>query len=139
MTQTPTPNALRAITVHLESSRGDVIGEFALRLVLTAPGQATSPGASVITHGLGTPAGGTHTEVWFVDGTAGARDLDGDGSFRDPEREALREEVVRAAAIETYGRRWAFTYRPEQVEDAVLRYGSLLRERVEVSSVEVYA
>lgn len=137
MTRTPTPPALRAITLHLRNSADEVIGEFAARLVPNPTGP--TGGSSVITHGLGTLAGNTHTEVSFVDGSAGARDLDGDGSFRDPEREALREEVVRAVAGDLYSRRWAFTYRPEEVEESVLRYGSILRERVEVSAVEVYA
>lgn len=134
---TPTPTVLRPVTIYLRNSAGDPIGEFAARLIPNPDGNMG--GTWAITHGLGSIAGGTHTEVSFVDGSAGARDLDSDGSFRDPEREALREEVVRAAAIETYGRRWAFIYRPEKVVDSVLRYGSLLRERVEVSSVEVWA
>jgi hypothetical protein len=134
----PTPTALRAVTLHLSNPAGEVIGEFAARLVPN-PGQTTDPGAFAITHGLGSLAGGTHTEVVFVDGTLGRRDLDGDGSFRDPERDALAEEVVRTVAVDLYARRWAFTYRPEQVADSVLRYGSLLRERVEVSAVEVWA
>jgi hypothetical protein len=135
----PTPTALRAVTLHLSNAAGEVIGEFAARLV---PGNRTESlmyGTWAITHALGSLAGGTHTEVAFVDGTCGTRDLDGDGSFRDPERERLADEVVRTVANTLYPGGWAFHYRPERVADAVLRYGSLLRERVEVSSVEVWA
>jgi hypothetical protein len=145
MTRTPTPTApsCRCITEHLigDTADGrDAIGTFSLRLVLTTPGQTTDPGAWAITHPLGSVAGGTHTEVVFVDGTLGRRDTLGDGSFVDPERDRLADEVVRQIASIVYGPgRWAFHYRPERVADAVLRHGSSLRERVEVSSVEVWA
>jgi hypothetical protein len=135
----PTPTALRAITLHLTNASGEVIGEFAARLVPGNRTQSFTYGTHAITHALGSIAGGTHTEVSFVDGTCGTRDLDGDGSFRDPEREALAEEVVRTVANALYPGGWAFQYRPERVADAVLRYGSQLRERVEVSAVEVWA
>lgn len=136
---TPTPTALRPVTIYLRNSAGDPIGEFAARLI---PGNRTESymyGTWAITHALGSIAGGTHTEVSFVDGTCGTRDLDGDGSFRDPEREQLADEVVRTVANALYPGGWAFHYRPQRVADAVLRYGSQLRERVEVSAVEVYA
>jgi hypothetical protein len=136
---TPTPTKLRPITLYLRNTADEATGSCEIRLVLTAPGQATDPGASVITHALGSPAGGTHTEVVFVDGTAGSRDLTGDGSFDDPEREELRGTIVRQVANLMYPGTWAFEYRPERVPDAVLRYGSALRERVEVSTVEVWA
>jgi hypothetical protein len=142
MAHTPTPHALRAHTLHILAQTPDgpePIGSAAIRLVLTAPGQNADPGAWAITHPLGSIAGGTYTEVVFVDGTAGNRDTLVDGSFVDPEREALRDEIVRQVAVEVYGPgRWAFHYRPERVPDAVLVYGSLLRERVEVSAVEVW-
>jgi hypothetical protein len=139
MTHAPTPTELHPVTLYLRDFAGEVIGEFAARLVPGNRTQSIMSGTWAITHALGSLAGGTHTEVAFVDGSAGARDLDGDGSFRDPEREALREEVVRLVAVALYARSWAFTYRPEQVENSVLRYGSILRERVEVSAVEVYS
>jgi hypothetical protein len=139
MSHAPTPTALRAVTLYLHNSADEVIGEFAARLVLGNRTESLMWGTWAITHALGSLAGGTHTEVAFADGSAGTRDLDGDGSFRDPEREALAEEVVRTVANALYPRLWAFTYRPEQVENSVLRHGSLLRERVEVSAVQVYA
>lgn len=140
MTATPTPPAptLRPITLTLLDG-DEPIGSAELRLVLTRPGEATDPGAWAITHQLGSIAGGTHTEVAFVDGTLGARDLAGDGSWRDPERERRADDLVRHVANAVYPGAWAFHYRPEQVPDAVLRHGSLLRERIEVSNVEVWA
>jgi hypothetical protein len=139
MTYTPTPTALRPVTLHLRDSAGEVIGSFAARLIPGNRTESLMSGTWAITHALGSPAGGTHTEVAFVDGTCGTRDLDGDGSFRDPERDAIAEQIVRAVANALYSGTWAFTYRPEQVEDHVLRYGSILRERVEVTAVEVWA
>lgn len=135
----PTPTTRRTITLHLyrnnDTSFG-LIGEFAATLV---PNPDSHMGGSyAITHALGSLAGGTHTEVAFVDGTCGRRDLDGDGSFRDPERDAIAEQIVRAVANALYAGTWAFHYRPEQVEESVLRYGSVLRERVEVSAVELW-
>lgn len=139
MTHTPTPTALRPVTLHLRDSAGEVIGSFAARLVPGNRTESLMSGTWAITHALGSPAGGTHTEVAFGDGTCGTRDLDGDGSFRDPEREALADAVVRTVADALYPRLWAFHYRPERVQDAVLRHGSILRERVEVTAVEVWA
>jgi hypothetical protein len=134
----PTPTALRAVTLHLRDTSGEVIGEFAAHLVPNPTGPMS--GTHAITHGLGSIAGGTHTEVAFVDGSCGNRDLTGDGSFRDPQREALRESIVRQVADDLYGAgHYAFTYQPAQVEESVLRYGYTVRERVEVSSVEVWA
>jgi hypothetical protein len=127
MTETPTPTALRPITVPLRDPAGEVIGEFAARLVLTAPGQSADPGAYAVTHGLGSFAGGSHTEVAFTDSSAGGLSV------------AVADEVVRAVANALYARSWAFTYSPDQVPNSVLRYGSILRERVEVSDVQVYA
>lgn len=127
---TPTPTAPRAITEHLLGHTPDgpePIGTMTLRLVLTAPGQNTDPGAWVITHPLGNLAGGTHTEVVFVDDTTA--DL--------PTR--IVDELVRQVAGIVYGPgRWAFHYLPEVVPDRVLRHGSLLRERIEVSTVELW-
>jgi hypothetical protein len=79
-----------------------------------------------ITHPLGMPAGGTHTEVAFVDDT----------STELPER--LVDDLVRQIGNRMYPGSWAFHYRPNRVPDAVLQYGSLLRERIEVSAVEVW-
>jgi hypothetical protein len=123
---TPMPTGLRPVTVHLTGSADEPIGTCAIRLVLTAPGQATDEGAWAITHPLGMPAGGTHTEVAFVDDT----------STELPER--LVDDLVRQIGNRMYPGSWAFHYRPNRVPDAVLQYGSLLRERIEVSAVEVW-
>lgn len=131
----PTPTAPHTITLHLHNYEDEIVGEFAARLV---PNAEHDPGAYAITHGLGSLAGGTHTEVAFVDGSLGAVDLTGDGSFTDPERDRLADEVVRTVAAALYDRRYAFTYRPDRVERSVLRHGSVLRERVEVSDVVIY-
>jgi hypothetical protein len=123
----PTPGGLRPITVTLTGGPFDEpIGSCAARLVLTAPGQATDPAAWAITHALGTPAGGTHTEVAFLGDTA-----------EHPAR--VLDEVVRQVGNALYARLWAFLYLPELVPDRVLRHGSILRERVEVTAVEVWS
>jgi hypothetical protein len=132
---TPTPTGLRPVTLHLTDHAGEVIGSAAIRLVLD---HAPVYGTWAITHALGSVAGGTYTVVSFVDGSCGTRDLDGDGSFRDPERERLADEVVRQVANLVYPGGWAFHYRPERVEDAVTRHRLAVRERIEVSEVEVW-
>ena len=82
--------------------------------------------AWAITHPLGNLAGGTHTEVALL---GNAADL--------PERAA--DDLVRQVAGIVYGPgRWAFHYRPDEVPGRVLRYGSRLRERVEVVEVELW-
>jgi hypothetical protein len=137
----PTPAKTRPVTLHLYrhgETSFEVIGEFAARLIPNPTGPML--GTHAITHGLGSIAGGTHTEVAFADGSCGNRDLTGDGSFRDPEREALRDDIVRAVADHLYGAgHYAFTYRPDRVADGVLRHGSVVREHVEVSDVVIYA
>lgn len=119
--------ALRPITLHLRDRQQEVIGSAELRLALVEPEAATDPGAWAITHGFGNVAQGTHTEVVFTDATAAAL----------PEHVA--DSLVRAVAHEVYPGGWAFHYRPDEVPAAVLGYGSRLRERVEVSAVEVWA
>lgn len=128
----PTPTAPHPVTQHLRNASDEVIGEFAARLVLPlrnldddAPADL---GAWAITHALGGLANGTYTAVAFVDGTTA--DL--------PERAV--DDLVRQVASTLYGPgRWAFHYRPEQVAEHVLAYGTRLRERVEVSAVQVWA
>ncbi len=121
---------LHPITHHLDNAAGEVIGGCAMRLVLPLrnvdhpdPVDLT---AWAITHQLGSVAGGTHTEVAFVDDTATGL----------PERRL--DDLVRQVATAVYGNRWAFHYRPEQVADSVLRHGSRLRERIEVTGIEVW-
>jgi hypothetical protein len=125
-----TPSAPHPVTQHLRNASDEVIGEFAARLVLPlrnldddAPADL---GAWAITHQLGGLANGTYTAVAFVDDTTA--DLP----------ESTVGNLVRQIAADLYGRGWAFDYRPEQVADSVLRYGTRLRERVEVSAVEVW-
>lgn len=135
MSSTPTaPGGLRPVTVTLTGGPFDEpVGSCVARLVLTFPGQATDPAAWAITHALGTPAGGTHTEVAFVDGTLAS-------VVPTSHRvERIAEDLVRQVADLLYGRTWAFHYRPERVAQSVLRYGSLLRERVEVTDIEVWS
>jgi hypothetical protein len=79
-----------------------------------------------ITHGLGTPAAGTYTEVAF---TASS------GWFAMAED--VRREIVRKVADQLYGSRWAFIYGPEQYRDAIARWDLRLREKVIVSRIEV--
>jgi hypothetical protein len=124
----PTPTALdrlRPVTLQLRNAADEVIGSFAARVLPAGPG--ISSGAWAITHTLGSPAGGMHTFVSFVDGT-----------LAELEDERIIDDIVRQVANELYARTWAFHYRPERVVDSVLAYGSVLRERVEVSAVEVW-
>lgn len=115
----------------------DPLGSFGARLVLPLrnldDGLASCDlNAWTITHALGSPAGGTHSEVAFVDDSLASAVPTGEYV------EGIADAIVRAVADELYARRWAFHYRPEQYAESVLRYGSLLRERIEVSGVEVW-
>lgn len=82
-------------------------------------------GAWSITFGFGKPAQNTYTEVAFRGElqTLPARVLD---------------EVVHRVAADLYGTAWAFTYPPEQYEEAVARFRIRRRERVIVTRVEVW-
>lgn len=119
----------RPVAVPLVDSQAEVIGGCYAALVvgLDPDRPDTTGGCWAVTHQLGTPAGGTHTEVTFVDDTAAEL----------PERRV--DDLVRQVIDAVYGRRWAFHYRPDEVADRVLRHGSRLRERIEVSGVEVWA
>jgi hypothetical protein len=142
MSSTPTaPGGLRPVTLTIPGRRqdrhDDPLGSFGARLVLPLR-TVDSPAAPdlnawTITHALGSPAGGTHTEVVFVDDSLASAVPTGEYV------EGIADAIVRAVADELYARRWAFHYRPEQYVESVLRHGSLLRERVEVSAVEVWA
>lgn len=70
-----------------------------------------------ITHGIGTPAAGTYTEVVLPE--ALPDDVD-------------PGELVQHAAFETYGRAWAFDYPPERFDECVGRWGAVRRERIVV-------
>jgi len=86
-----------------------------------------------VTFGFGKPAASTYTEVAFAD-TALA---DEDEHFQHPEH--VLDAVVRRVAADLYGQAWAFHYRPEQYDEAIGRYPVRLREKVVVSSIEVWA
>lgn len=98
---------------------------YAAHLDFALPAGPDSYGSWSITFGLGKSAQGTYTEVAFT------RDVD-----RHPER--VLEEVVRRVAVDLYGTAWAFTYRPEQYAEAIARWGLRRRERVLVTSIEVW-
>jgi hypothetical protein len=137
--RTPTPTKPHPVTLHLtDDQTGQVVGSCSIRLVLVDDHTARTYGTWAITHTLGSIANGTYTEVMFADGTLGRRDLDGDGSFRDPERDEQADRLVRQIANAAYPHAWAFHYRPERVADAVTAHGLLLRERIEVSEVELW-
>lgn len=137
---TPTPRApggLRPHTLPILAHTPDgpePIGDCAIRLVLPLR-SVDSPdpvdlNAWTITHPLGSVAGGTHTEVVFVDETPTAP---------LPVAEHVLDAIVRQIAGEVYGPgRWAFHYRPDQYAGSVLAHGSFLRERVEVSEVNLW-
>lgn len=133
----PTPTRAGGLREHTFPILGhtpdgpEPIGECAIRLALPLRNVDSPPpvdlNAWTITHPLGSIAGGTYTEVAFVDDTAAGQ----------PEH--LLDEVVRQLAGEVYGPgRWAFHYRPDQYAERVLAHGTILRERVEVSSIEVW-
>lgn len=147
---TPTaPGGLRPHTLHLLAhtpTGPEPIGSCAIRLVLPLrrvenPNEGVDLNAWTITHPLGSVAGGTHTEVAFVDYPHGGLLVeDAEGAPYDEQRqEAIADSIVRQVAVEVYGPgRWAFHYRPGQYADSVLAHGSILRERVEVSEVELW-
>lgn len=85
------------------------------------------PGSWFITHGLGTPAAGTYTEVAFPSQLP----------YRaDP---VVAEEAVRQIADQLYGNRWAFIYPPEGRQDAIDRWKLKRRERVVVTEIRVWS
>lgn len=80
-----------------------------------------------VTFGFGKPAQGTYTEIAFAPEVA---------AQNHPER--VLEEVVRQVVIDLYGTAWAFTYRPDQYDEAIARWSLRRRERVVVTSIEVW-
>jgi hypothetical protein len=88
---------------------------------------AVQPGSWFITHPLGKPAGNTYTEVIITPAVQA-----------EEHPEHVIDAVVRRVADELYGRAWAFHYRPEQYADSIERWGMTRRERVAVTSVEVW-
>ncbi|MDP5182138.1 hypothetical protein QOZ88_05775 [Blastococcus sp. BMG 814] len=84
------------------------------------------PNDWTVTFGFGKPAAGMYTAVHFAEVP----------HLSLPER--VLEEVVRRVAVDLYGTAWAFTYRPEQYADAIARWGLRRRERVVVTSIEVW-
>ena len=88
-------------------------------------------GSWSITFGFGKPAERTYTEVAFT------RDARFGAAF-DQLPERVLEEVVRRVAVDLYGTAWAFTYRPDQYAEAIARWGLRRRERVVVTSIEVW-
>lgn len=92
------------------------------------PGGMSAAHSWYITHGLGTPAAGTFTEVVMPDFTP-------DG---EPLSDAAKEAAVRQIAASLYGTAYAFIYRPDQAQRAVHAHGLVGREHVVVSAVEVW-
>ena len=93
------------------------------------------PSSWTITHGLGKPAEGTFTEVAFGP-DVNAELLTLPGSL---EPYVVADQLVREVAAALYGSAYAFVYRPEEYDDAVARWALRRRERVVVSSLEVFA
>lgn len=92
------------------------------------------PSSWFVTFGFGKPAASTYTEVAFTDDALGRIE----GTTNDTLPERVLDEVVRTIAADLYGTAWAFHYRPDQYQDAIARHGVRLRERVVVSSIEVW-
>lgn len=86
-----------------------------------------------VTHGLGSIAAGTYTEVAFA--TAVPRADQTPPAGQPP---ALHREVVRRVARELYGERWSNLYPPEEYVDAVARWDMRLRERIVVTDLEAW-
>lgn len=84
------------------------------------------PTSWFVTFGFGKPAESTYTEVMFP------------RVITDEHPEHVLDAVVRRVAVDLYGTAWAFHYRPDQYDEAIGRYPVRLRERVVVTSVEVY-
>lgn len=134
--RTTAPHAGRPITVQIVDSLAQPIGSAEARLVVRA-GPTPRPGPLVwaITHGLGTVAGGTHTEVSIDPGA-----VDPLQTHLDRDRIArLLDDLVRSVAREAYGTRWSFHYRPDEVDASVLAFGSKVRERIEVTAIELWS
>lgn len=89
------------------------------------PGCVLLPGSWYVTHPLGGPAAGTFTEVAF-------------DPWLPAQPDAVLDEVVHRVAVDLYGRAWAFTYRPDQYEQAIGRHGMRRRERVIVTRINVW-
>lgn len=88
---------------------------------------AVQPGSWFVTFGFGRPAQATYTEVVLAP------------QVRDAGHpEHVVEEAVRAVVLELYGTAWAFIYRPEQYADAIERHNVKRRERVAITSLEVW-
>ena len=91
------------------------------------------PGSWFITHPLGQPAGGTYTEVRLPDEVLTAL------VHATPLRvDTVLERAVHEVAGQLYGTAYAFTYRPDQYAEAIERFGLRLRERVEITTLEVH-
>jgi hypothetical protein len=133
---TPTPAPSRPPTVSFDAKL--LPAEQLVDENLLAP-LATS---WTVTFGLGGPAAGTYTEVRFpaavLDAEGGAREFVAGAADPAYELERLLDDLVRRVAEETYGRSWAFHYRPEQYEQSVARWNTRRREVVVVERLEVY-
>ena len=86
-----------------------------------------------VTFGLDTQHRGTYTEVVVdtVEQVTGYDvERDTDRVPGDPVDLVEQERRVREAAIESYGRAWAFDYPPHAYSISIQRYGMKLRERI---------
>lgn len=75
-----------------------------------------------VTHGLGTPAAGTYTEVRVEQSGASPEEV---------------ESVVRQVINDLYGSHWAFIYPPADYERCIGRFGMKLRERVLITRITI--
>lgn len=101
---------------------------------ITFPPPTPAPTSWFVTFGFGKPAASTYTEVAFD--LEALTDPDADGAAPHPEY--VLDAVVRRVTVDLYGQAWAFHYRPDQYDEAIARHGVRLRERVVVSSIEVW-
>lgn len=87
-----------------------------------------------VTGPLGHLGGGMYTEVAFAPGAVDPLQthLDAVAVAR------VLDEVVRLVAFDLYGTRWAFTYPPDQYDDAIARWNLHRRELVIVTAIDVY-
>lgn len=107
--------------------------DFTARLDLDADDDVT-PSSWFITHGSGKPAQGTYTEVRFgPDALAELLVLP-----YPLEPGPVLEQLVREVAVQLYGTAYAFTYPPEQRDDAIDRWALRRREVVVVHDLEAW-
>lgn len=104
------------------------------RLAVTVPEVEVDEGQLwYVTHGLGSVAAGTYSEVAFA--TAVPRAGQTPPAEHPP---TVQRDVVHRVARELYGERWSNLYPPDEYDAAVARWDMQLRERIVVTDLEAW-